>query len=242
MSSRYDRNPLRLGGQKDITEFVQGLLERMKAQESSLQIGHTAIEDGNLVIRNGDIIVSESDDSVVIRVVHGGIPEIRFYPLGDTDTHRIAMFGYDFNSGGAPDQAFQLCVETNNLVQDGGKLLMSRQYAILSHQPDGGLESFLWLNAFSPQEALYRGRWTNQVQHDNNMGIYTGVISVGGGFSSWTHTYFTSFATTIAPVVGLVNSGSTVTWTITGMTTSAFTVGWSGTAAKTINFWNFRVA
>lgn len=242
MAGRYGRDPLRLGGQKDIVEYVKDALRRIETGESSLQIGHTAIEDGNLVVRNGDIVVSETSGEVVLRILHGGTPEIRMYPLGDTDTHRVAFFGYDFNAGGAPDQAVQLCIETTDLAQDGGKLLMSRQYAILSHQPDGGLESFLWLNAFSPQEALYRGRWTNQVQYDNNMGLYMGVINAGGGFSSWTHTYFTSFATTIAPVVGLVNSGSTVTWTITGMTTSAFTVGWSGTAAKTINFWNFRVA
>ena len=245
MSSRYDRNPLRLKGQKDIVEYVRELLTRVEAGESSLQIGHTAIEDGDLIVRNGDIVVSESDGEVVLRILHGGTPEIRMYPLGDTDTHRVALFAYDFNAGGSPDQAVQLCVETSpGAAQDGGKLLMSRQYAILSHQPNGGAESYLWLNANSAgtQEAVYRGKWTNSLQFDNNMGLYMGVINTGGGFTSWTHTYFTSFATTIAPVVGLVNTGGAITWTITAMTTSAFTVSWTGTATKIINFWNFRVA
>ena len=166
------------------------------------------------------------------------------FPLGDTDTHRIAFFGADFNSGvGVPDQSIQVCIETVGEVQDGGKLLLTRNNAILSHQPAAGNESYFWLNAPTSglQEVVYRGRWPNQYQFDNQMGIYTGVINVAGGFSSWTHSYFTSFATTTAPVVGLVNN-PVVTWTIQGFSTSAFTVAWSGTASKIITFWNFRVA
>lgn len=244
MNGRYDVDPTRLQGKKSIIEFMQEVLKKVGSDDASLQIGHTSIEDGDLIIRNGDIIVSETDGEVVLQIMHGITPEIRFFPLGVNDTHRVALFAYDFGGGAAaPDQAVQLCVETVGSVQDGGKLLLSRNYAILSHQPNGGSESYLWLNGnlTGSQEALFRGKWSNQAQFDSNMGLYMGVINAGGGFSSWTHTYFTSFATTIAPVVGLVNN-PVVTWTILGFSTSSFTVGWTGTASKTITFWNFRVA
>lgn len=245
MDGRYGVDPSRQKGQKSIVEYVQDVLDRVSSGDASLQVGHSAIEDGDFIVRNGDILVSESDDSVVLRVIHGTVPEVRMYPLGGTDTHHCTIFGADFNlgTGLGPDQSIQMGIEKIDTTQDGGKVLLTKNNAIISHQPAGGLESFFWLNSpTGTQEVLYRGRWSNQFQYDNNMGIYPGVINVGGGFTSWTHSYFTSFATTIAPVVGLVNTAGTVTWNITAMTTSAFTVSWTGTAAKTLNFWNFRVA
>jgi len=245
VADRYGVDPGRLKGQKSIIEFFQDAFRRIESGESSLQIGHTAVEDGDLTIRNGDLLVSESDNSVVLRLMHGSVPELRMFPLGETDSHRIALFGADFNldQGAGPDQSVQLCVETVDAIQDGGKVLLTRNNAIFSHQPAAGDESFLWLNApaSSTQEAVYRGKWTNQWQFDNQMGIYPGVIVVGSGFTSWTHSYFTSFATTVGPVVGLVNSAA-ISWCIQGFSTAAFTVIWSGTAAKTIAFWNFRIA
>lgn len=244
MADRYDVDPSRLKGQKSLIEYVKDVTNRVTEGSASLQVGHTSIEDGDFVVRNGDIIVSETDGVVVMRIIHGAIPEIQMFPLGGTDTHRVVIFGADFNSGvGTPNQTIQIGVETIDGFQDGGKLLLTKTEAIFSHQPDIGNESFLWFNAPVPtlnQEAVYCGRWPNQYQFNNQMGIYTGVINAGAGFSSWTHTYLTSFATTAAPVVGLVNN-PVVTWTILSFTTSAFTVGWSGTAAKTITFWNFRI-
>ena len=235
--------PSRLKGQKDIVEYVKQVIEELSSRSSSLQIGHTSIEDGNFIIRNGDIIVSESDDTIVLRILHGQTPEIRMWPLGETDTHRAALFSHDFSIDGPPDQAVLLSIETTGATQDGGKLLLTRGYTVLSHQPNGGSESYFWLNADGvlPQIGLYQGKWPDRAQYNTDQGLYPGVFNVTAGFGSLTHTYNASFASTVAPVIGLVNTGGTVSWNITAMSTSAFTVTWTGTAAKTINIWNFRI-
>lgn len=243
--NKYDVDPSRLKGQKNIIDYILSIMDRLEKGEKGLRIGFTAIEDGNLTVRNGDIIVSETDDSIVLKILHGAVPEIRFWPLGDTDTHQATLFAYDYNGDVTnPDQAIQLDVELVDNTVDGGKVLLTRNYAILSHQPDGFEESYIWLNAqgsSNRQVFLFRGKWSNQQQVDSNMGLYMGSIGVSAGFSSWTHTYSVAFASTMCPVVGLVNTAGTVTWNITAMSTSAFTVTWTGTLAKTLNFWNFRI-
>lgn len=242
MPNRYLTDPLRLRGQKDVVEYFIDLNRRVTTEETSLRAGHTAIEDGNFTVRNGDIIVSESDDSIVLRLMHGDIPEIRMWPLGDTDTHRVAFFAYDDVDGG---QTAAIIIETDpGTVIDGGKLLIGRNFAVLSHQPDasGGEESYFWLGVdpFAPEVASFRGKWANQTQYDDHQGIYAGTHGISAGFTSWTHTYSTPFASDIGTIVTL-QSSAVVSWMVTAQSSSAFTVSWSGTTAKTLNFWNFRV-
>ncbi len=245
MTNKYGVDPSRLKGQKTIIEHLKDLVGRVAAGETSLQIGHTAVEDGHLTIRNGDVIVSESDGTVVLRLLHGGIPEIRFFPLGETDTHRAVILSFDFDAGAGADQAIQMGIEKTNTDQDGGKVLLTREIAVLSHQPAVGDETYVWLNAdpLIPGSIVIKGRWSDQIFYEANQALYMGSFSFGSGFSNWTHTYLSSFATDMCPVVGFMNSVDTaVAWSITAQSTSSFKVRWAtGTDGKTINFWNFRI-
>jgi len=247
MGNRYLVLPENLEGKADIVSYVADLYKRAGDSDSALRIGHTAIEDGNLTVRNGDIIVSESDDTVVLRILHGDIPEIRFFPLGSVTTHRASLFAVDF----APDpedtdQSVVLTIETDVFptVQDGGKLLLSETSAILSHQPDasGGEESYLWLNYGFNEIANYRGRWSDQLQADAHQGLYMGAFNATAGFSTWTHTYFTPFSTTMVPLANVGVSGGTLTWGLDSYSASQFTLrfGVSG-GTKMVTFWNFRI-
>lgn len=242
MTSRYSVDPARLKGQKDIVEHIIEVVGRVSEGETGLRAGHTAIEDGSLTIRNGDLIVSETEGDVVLRILHGGIPEIRMWPLGDTDTHRIALFGYDDVNGG---QAVALTIETSpGAAQDGGKLLLTKNYSVLSYQPATGEETYLWLNGdpVTPEIAIFRGKWADQTQYNAHQGIYVGSFVASSGFSTWTHTYFTPFATSMIPVCTVLHAGSTIQWVLESFSTSAFTVRFSSTTNdKTINFWAFRI-
>lgn len=242
MASRYDVDPRRLQGKPDIIEFVAGAYRRIEAGETFQRAGFTAIEDGNFVVRNGDIIVSETTNQIVLRILHGPEPQIRFFPIGTNDVHRINLFAQTDDTFG---ETFFIMVETNpGAVVDGGKIILSNDTTILSFQPlaSGGNESYLWLNYPGAPEVLdMQGKWMNQFQTTTQQGLYPGQASLGGGFGSYTHTYFSAFASTVVPIVTLFNSGGTVSWNLTAQSTSSFTVTWSGTTAKTINWWVFRV-
>jgi len=243
--SRYDTNPIRLKGKKDLVEYVAELMGRVATGESAQRIGNTAIEDGNLTVRNGDIIVSETAGNIVLRILHGTEPQVRFFPVGTNDLHRINFFAQNDDTFG---ETIFMMVETNpetpTSVVDGGKIILSTTSTILSFQPlaSGGNEAYIWLNyPGAPEVFDFQGKWMNQFQTTTQQALYPGQASLGAGFGSYTHTYFSAFATTVVPIVTLFNSGGTVSWVLTAQSTSSFTITWSGTTAKTINWWVFRV-
>lgn len=246
MVDRYSVSPTNLEGKADVVTYIQDLFRRMGDTDTALRIGHTAIEDGNLTVRNGDIIVSETDDTVVLRIKHGATPEIDFYPLGETDTHQGVVFAQDFNNDPSnPNQAIQMDIELLDNTIDGGKVLLTRTEAIIAHQPDGGEECFIWLNALAgiSEEIIdVRGRFPDQSQRDSHTGLYMGAFTATAGFSTWTHTYFTPFATTIVPVVTVGVNGGTLTWGLDSYSTSNFVIRFGVTANnKMVTFWAFRI-
>ncbi len=241
VSNKYDVNPGWLTGQKDIISHIIDIRERVSSQETGLNAGHTAIEDGNFVVRNGDIIVSETDDVVVLKILHGEQPEIQFFPLGGTDTHLGSLFGYDYNGDpDSPDQAMQLYIaRVSDLQPDGGKVLLSRARAVLSHQPFGSEETFIWLD---PVGFWFQGNFSDQVQGSSLDAIYTGAFTATSGFTTWTHTYFTPFASNIIPIFTVGVNGTTIQWGIEGYSTSAFVIRFSTTSGnKFVTFWNVRL-
>jgi hypothetical protein len=245
MANRYDADPTRRNGKKDLVEYITELFNRTSKGETVQRIGNTAVEDGNLTIRNGDLIVSESSGFVVLKLLHGAVPEVRFFPIGDTSDHRAALFGQG-SSPPFPTTTITMNVETNpGGVQDGGKLILDQTYAVLSYHPlaSGGNESYFWLNIdnAAPEIMAIQGKWSNKLQYSTLQGVYPGSDSLGAGFGSYTHTYLSAFASTVIPIVTLFNSGGTVSWNLTAQSTSSFTVTWSGTTAKTINWWVYRI-
>jgi hypothetical protein len=214
--------------------------KRIKDLETGLQAGHTAIENGDFTVRNGDIIVSETDGSIVMRIIHGDIPEIRMFPLGETDTHLVSLFAFDFNADPlVPNQAVQLYVaKESGLDPDGGKILLTRDYSILSWQPFTGAESYIRQDSIG---FLFHGIWANQVQASANDGLYSGWFTATSGFTTWTHTYFIPFTTIVAPVFSVGVSGTTIQWGIENFSASSFIVRFSTTTGnKFVSFWNFR--
>ena len=240
LANRYDIDPDRLKGQKSITDYIIEANKSIKVLETSLQAGHTAIEDGDFVVRNGDIIVSESDDTVVMRIRHGVTPEVRMFPLGGTDTHIVSLYGFDVNGDpNNPDQAVQLYIARESDFQpDGGKVQLTRNYAVFSYQPFGAEEMFMRCDAFG---YWWQGKFLNAVQSGTQDAVYVGSFTATSGFTTWTHTYFSPFASGIVPVFTVGVAGTTLQWGIESYSTSAFTVRFSTTSGtKIVTFWNFR--
>lgn len=238
--NRYRNDPRRLEGKIDLYEYIEGQERRLGAGETGYRAGHTAIEDGNFIVRNGDILVSESDDSVVLRIFHGALPAIAWYPLGEDASHLAAMFGFD---QGAGTTAFVIEIEdSSNGEPDGGQMQIwqdGASYGFLSTAT--GLQSFMWLNALNNNEFYFNGRFENSWQFDPSQAIYPGIAGIGAGFGGFTHTYFAPFASTAAPVLGLLDTAGTVSWNFTAVSNSGFTISWSGTTAKTVYYWIFRL-
>lgn len=240
VSNRYDVNPNRLQGQKDIISHIIELGDRVSAQEVATRAGHTSIEDGNFIVRNGDIIVSETDDTVVMRIFHGDIPEIQMFPLGENDTHLVSFIGFDFDEDPSfPNQATQLYVaRVSDLEPDGGKVLLSRDASIISYQPFGANEMYIRMDELG---FLFHGIWTNQFQGSVADALYMGWFTATSGFSTWTHTYFFPFTTIVAPVFTVGVSGTTIQWGIENFSASSFIIRFSTTTGnKFVTFWNFR--
>lgn len=246
MSNKYQIDPTRRRGQPDIVEYVKDLTERVQDSEVGLRIGHTAIEDGDLVVLNGDIKVKESDGTTVLQIVHGATPEIRMFPLGDTSTHMISWFGFDLGTPPDVDQAMLMEVErAADLIIDGGKLYLTRNYAIFGHHNFGGEETYLWFNADPAfaESIVFRGRFRDSWQYDTRQAFYPGTINASSGVSTWTHTYASSFADQVVPIITVTYSGATLQWNIDNFTQSAFTVRFSTTTgSKFISFFNVRVS
>lgn len=244
MNNRYQIDPTRLRGQPDIIEYIKDISERLKVGETGLRIGHTSIEDGDLVVLNGDIRVKESDGTTVLQILHGSVPEIRMFPLGDTDTHQISWFGFDFGAAPDTDQGSQMQVErVSDLFQDGGKLFLGRNYALLSHMEFGQQETYIWLNfdPSVPELIQFRGKMRSQWQYDTRQMFYAGKFDISAGFTTWTHSYASTWADEILPVITVLLNGSTLQWVLDSFTVSGFTVRVSSTVSiKTVTFFNVR--
>lgn len=240
MNNRYQIDPTRLRGQPDIIEYIKDINERVKSGETGLRIGHTSIEDGDLVVLNGDIRVKETDGTTVLQILHGSVPEIRMFPLGDTDTHQISWFGFDFGTPPDTDQGSQMQVErVADLFQDGGKLFLGRSYALLSHWEFGEQETYIWLNfdPSIPELIQFNGKLRDSFQYDTGQLFYAGAMSVTGGFATWTHTYFSTWDDTMLPIITTNLNGSTTQWVLDSFDLTQFTVRFNPTAgAKTVTF------
>lgn len=244
MTDRYESDPTRRRGRPDIIEYIKDLSDRVRTSEVGLRIGHTSIEEGDLSVIGGDIRVKENDGTTVLRILHGSTPEIRMYPLGDTDTHEIALFGFDFGTPTVTDEAMTLQVERiSDFFQDGGKLLFTRGFAIISHKRFGEEETYLWCSADDtiPEILLFRGKLRDSWQYDTRQTFYPGVLTASAGVSTWTHTYSSPFADQMLPLITVTITGSTMQWGLDSYSNTDFTIRFSSTSgSKVVNFFNVR--
>ena len=135
-------------------------------------------------------------------------------------------------------------IATSSFERDGGFVELYQSGARLGYHNDStGDESYFEAGEISGLDGRLRivGRWLNNFQIETIDAIYPGSFDVTSGFGSWTLTYFASFASSVVPIVGLLNSAGALAWNITAQSASSFTVAWTGTLAKTINMWNIRI-
>lgn len=256
--SRYKSDPRRVQGKTDLAEILGNINQRIRTSETAFRVGHTAIEDGDLVVRNGDIVVSETDGTEVLRMIHGAVPELRFRPLGIDDDRFAAVWGQDYTTdlgggfGSIVTTALNLGIYDSAIpedhVLDGGEVRILPDGVIVDYQPNNGDEQvYISLNAYSRVDPFkeiitIRGRWDDQFDFDDHAAMSVGSVDIGAGFGGFTWNYVQTYATKIAPIIGLVNTAGLLTsWNISAMNTSNFSVVWSGVLAKTMNFWNPRL-
>ena len=178
-------------------------------------------------------------------LIEAGVPKIRIYPAGSDPNNRITMVASDRLFDGYNQTYVQYTVNgINDDITDPYTYLVA-------------FESGCSIGVFGPSEAYFQsrneslfgldanlrivGRWLNDTQISSTDALYTGTRSVSAGVSSVTITYPSAFATTVAPVIGLLNSAGALNWCLTAQSASSFTVAWTGTLAKEINMWNIRI-
>jgi len=224
---------------KDVMDYIGELEMRIRALETSHQIGNTSVDNGEFTVRNGDIVVRTDDDEEVTRIKHGDIPEIVMTPISTTgEDLEMKVFAWeDGDSGGA----LQLCVERPGTGQDGGKLLLMRDAAFLSHQPDGRLEGYLSIGYFQDELIYMQGAFGQDLGYSDTAFV-CGRNVVAAGFGSFAYTYPAPLSNGVmVPVVQMTNTAGAIAGCLIAQSNSGWTYSWTGTLAKTINYWCFRV-
>jgi hypothetical protein len=198
-----------------------------------------------------------TDGTEVLRIVHGAVPEIRYFATGVDNDRFGAVWGedvtIDLGSGfGTVDTTtmrtgiYDAAVPEDH-VNDGGEVALALDNAKLLYTPNNGDNALEFtLNKYGRtdpfQDVLYfQGKWDVNFDFASDGAIATGTIPVSAGFGSFTWFYTQTFDTTIAPVIGLFAAVANFNWCVSEMPTDKFSVDWSDTTAKTINYWNPRL-
>jgi len=223
---------------KDLIDYVAELEERIKKLETSPRLSSASIDVGYLALRGGDLIVLNANGEPTMQILHGSLPQIIMHPDYGANAYQASIFSWenpDDNSG-----VLQLCIEQEqDGSQDGGKLLLMNVATYLSHQPASGNEVYIRLQN---EQVRVKGKWEANY-NDSMAGLVCGSASVAAGFGSYAYTYPTPIAAgTMVPVVQMVNTAGALAGCLTAMSNTGWTYTWaSGTLAKTINYWCFRI-
>lgn len=253
MTGKYNIDPTQLKGQSGfITQFTE-LENVVGGNKQSLRSSHTSVEEGDIRIRKGSFYLMGDDDDIDLSMIPGATPNIVMYAKGlSHETHSIIYYSIDNSTSSSyTDQAGSIYVGriSDNAV-DGGRFILSRQLAFLgwgpqSDNPFGTGDQFIWISrqatSISDRVISFQGKWANYGQYTNSDALEVGTVNIGAGATGTTVSYAATYISTAVPVVTLLNSGGAISWCLTAFTTSSFTLAWTGTAAKTINFWIFRV-
>jgi hypothetical protein len=230
---------------RDLVQYVAELEDRITRLETSRRLGNASIDSGELVVSGGDVVVKDSTGKTVLTIKHGSSPQIWMTPTSSSlDDYLLAFLGWESSTQGA---ALQLDVnrieDDGSYTRNGGKLLLMRDAAYLSHQPaDGSPEAFFGAGVGGNGLLYAKGKWyTNNNIGDGDAAIICSSVVVGAGVSTFSHTYATPSNGTMIPVVQMLNSAGALGGCLTAQSNSGFTFAWTGTLAKVINFWAFRM-
>lgn len=224
---------------QDLFEIITRLSRRIEALEKSPRLSSASIDNGQLTITGGDIVVKAPDGTEVLVISGGSQPTITMQPDGGTD-YKLEQLGWESIGSGA---AYQVTVRRAvDDVHDGGKLLLMRGASYLAHQPDGGPESFYSAGTYFDGNLFMKGKFGNNLMDaDGEAATICGSVAVSAGVSSYSHTYGAPSDGTMVAVVQMVNTAGALGGCLTAMSNSGFTFAWTGTLAKTINYWCFRI-
>lgn len=241
-TGRYRVEPLSL------LDKIQELKRRIALLERSPKIGNTSIDGGSLRIKIDDgLKVADEDGNIIIETAGSPQrPRFRIYTAEDTNDTQfeaggsITDFGplesgtqifvnYSLNT--IPDFGFVSSWETGTAI---GKAVAESSTSYFEARNLSGF-------GFPSDHLRMFGRFADRNPQTAGDTLYTGTDTTGA-VSSITVNYPFTFNSTIAPVVGVLNSGGAISFVLTAQSTSSFTLAWTGGAvAKTLNFWNVRI-
>lgn len=223
----------------DLIDQIARLEKRVATLESGRRLGSSSIDNGTLVVRNGDISVRDEDDNERVKLTHGVNPSTYYRPKDSSDGVRARQVA--FASGGVT--SFQsYMVRDSDGFGDGGKLLLTKEYAYLSHQPFAGEETFIGLSAYSAynNHFLFRGKWISDAQFQPWNALYMGTIDVAAGFGGIIWNYDYEYPALPLLTYSITGAAANFNHCITAQSTTGFTISWSDALAHSVHYMVWR--
>jgi hypothetical protein len=223
----------------DLVTKLADMERRLALLENTRRIGTTSIDSGRLVVNQGDIVFVDSDGHATMTLQHGDTPVIRMLP-GTQPGYHAALFAWDSGDFGA---IYEQHIEQQDGTRDGGKLLLQKNAAYLSHQPASGAEAFIAVGdlGLGTEHFRLRGRWPYNTGYDEQDAIICGFDSFGAGFGASSYSFPFTFDQVPIVICNIMNAGTAVAWDLSAVSTSGFSVAWAtGTTAKTVMWVAFR--
>lgn len=245
----------RYRAESDLIGRVLDIKRRIEILEGNPRIGATAIDTGNLLVRiPTNIVVEDDEGNAVITATGQSVfgPTIGFTPAGPITQH-AELSGRDrlfdlINQTYIEYGVYDLADPGN--TTNGGYTVLFQTGATVGYNPAaGGVADEVYFQCRNEQPfglGLFQdtvrivGKWVNDTSISDQDSIYSGTRAVGAAGSA-TISYPVTYATTVYPVVTVMDTGAVVSFCLTAQSAASFTVAWSNATAKTINMWNVRM-
>lgn len=226
---------------EDLIQKIIRLEKRLSDLESVNRLTNASVGSGEFTLSGGDLVIRDDAGNKVLEIIHGTEPYIAIYPSDENaaDDKIVIKGASNLNEG----VELQASIQTSSSVQDGARLRLKKDYATLRHTPSGSPETTISLGKISgfSQSILFRGKWLPSTIVDKYQAVITDTLNIEAGFSSLIVSYDRTMDSQMIPLVSLLNALGAVSWSVTAQSSSGFTVAWSGTDAKTISYWSFRI-
>ncbi len=221
--------------------MIADIDRRLTIQEQAKRLGNASIDGGRLTLRGGDLAVVDDDGNLTLLLSHGETPAITYFPGQVDGGYSAAQFAWESDVNGA---TFETHLEDASGNLDGGKLLLNKQTAYLSHQPHVGNECYVAVGQQGgyTEHFRFKGRWVANDGFGADDGIVTGWNNIASGFGAITITFPNAFDTTPLVLFSIQNAGTAVASDLSTLGPTGFTVTWAtGTTAKTLSWVAFRL-
>jgi hypothetical protein len=119
------------------------------------------------------------------------------------------------------------------------KVLAFNSGTVISHTPNGGVETFVGVGYPSTDRFAGRGKMSNGFSNSDSMFYSTGIV-IGAGFGSIVVTYGPTMTSAIFPMYSLSGATPNFNHCVTNSTLTQMAVSWSGTDAHNMWIWVVR--